>query len=297
MAWNGSGAATSAVTNKKAAKPKKSTAANSTPTSGAFKGIVALLVLAILGGLAYVYLTNDEVREKVKEKLPKKQIAEVEGDIVLSSEQDSVAPVEDDRPPQRVGEVRDGKLLLPSGKTRQVLGEIVNGVDEENDKYAKIFVCPSDRMIADMLETEPGEILVGGSESLYASFKEDFEESLKVNIVYDRDDSKNIRELKMAVMAARQELLDHARKGEDVAELMRETRDQYQELGIYREELRSMINEALDGDGEINPNEYEDLIKAANTMLENQGCKPLELPETFKQYIKMIGIEEEEDNE
>jgi hypothetical protein len=69
---------------------------------------------------------------------------------------------------------------------------------------------------------------------------------------------------------------------------MADTRRQLQELGLYRNELKEMVKEMLD-DGNLTDKDYEDLIAAANQMLDDRGCKPLELPKTFKRYVQMIG--------
>lgn len=294
MAWNGSGsAATSAAMNKKAAKPTKSTAANSAPMSGAFKGIIALLVVAIIAGLAYVCLTNGDVKDKVMDKLPKKQIAEVEADIANPKDVDIAEPLEEKpapKPlgPQRVGELRDGYRLLPSGRLHKVHGVITSGVQRVS-LIDRTFSHDSDCMLAHLLVLEPGSGVVGDSRDIYDGFEEEFEKSLKEPIVYDKDDDAYVKELKAGVQALRNELVERKKAGENIIDVLCETRDQMQQLGLYKQELE---NQVLDvADGEMTQQDYEDLVKAANIMLDERGCEPLELPATLKHAmrLKVIG--------
>ena len=195
-------------------------------------------------------------------------------------------------PPQRVGELRDGYRLLPSGRLHRVLGTITSR-DTSNDWLEKTFPEPADQLIAGLITIEPGETVIGSPESYYRNFADQFQSALMNPIRIDKDDDQYTRELKEAVKATRDELVSRLKAGEDIVEIMVETRKQYQELGLYRNELRDLVRKNL-ADGEISASEYEDLVKAANIMLEDRGGKPLDLPETFKKYIDMMGIEGDE---
>ena len=192
-------------------------------------------------------------------------------------------------PPQRVGELRDGYRLLPSGRLHRVLGTI-KVKDTTNEWLEKAFPEPSDQLIAGLITIEPGESLVGDSESYYRNFAEQFQASLLNPIRIEKDDDQYIRELKEAVKATREELVARLKAGEDIVQIMVDTRKQYQELGLYRNEIRDLVRKNL-ADGEMSAADYEDLVKAANIMLEERGSKPLDLPETFKKYIEIMGIE------
>ena len=201
-------------------------------------------------------------------------------------------------PTQRVGELRDGYRLLPSGRKHRVLGTI-KARDTSNEWLEKTFPEPSDQLIAGLITIEPGESIVGNPESYYRNFAEQFQASLLNPIRIEKDDDQYTRELKEAVKTTREELVARLKAGEDIVQIMTETRKQYQELGLYRNELKDIVRKNL-SDGEISAAEYEDLVKAANIMLEDRGSKPLDLPETFKKYVEIMNLdvdERETDNE
>ena len=62
---------------------------------------------------------------------------------------------------------------------------------------------------------------------------------------------------------------------------MIETRDQLKELGTYREQLKQEVDKLM-ADGNFSEKDEDDLVKAANLMLEDRGVKPFELPSVAK---------------
>ena len=100
-----------------------------------------------------------------------------------------------------------------------------------------------------------------------------------------------MKELKMGVQSLRQELKERMDKGEDINAIMVETYKQMQELGLYRQELEEEVIK-LSGE-DLTQKDYEDLISAANQMLQERGSKPLELPSTLRHAIRLRKIQEE----
>ena len=149
------------------------------------------------------------------------------------------------------------------------------------------FSNQADRDIAGMLLIEPGNRLVGHIE-FDKSFDDEFRDSLKTPIVIDKEnDTPAQQDLKQLVIETRKELKERMDKGESVAEIMNETRKQLEELGLYREEIKKMVDDVKDQHGEeFTEQDEKDLIGAANKMLEERGCKPLELPSVFLEQIK-----------
>ena len=89
----------------------------------------------------------------------------------------------------------------------------------------------------------------------------------------------------MGVQALRQELLDASANGESIEKVLIDTRDQLQQLGLYRQELEERVLR-MSEDG-MSQQDYNDLITAANKMLEERGSKPLELPSTVKHAVRL----------
>lgn len=187
-------------------------------------------------------------------------------------------------PPQRIGETRDGKVLLPDGTLHTVKGVITSGVARVS-LIDRTFKHDTDCMLAHLLVVEPGEGFVGDSASIYSGFEKEFLKTLDDPIVCDKNDSDYVKELKRGVQALRQELLDARANGESIEKVLMETRDQLQQLGLYRQELEAQVVK-MSADG-MSQRDYDDLIAAANKMLEERGSKPLELPSTVKHAVRL----------
>lgn len=294
MGWNGSSAATGAATNKKVAKPRK--VSSGAPMSGAFKGTLALILVLAIGAGAYWYVTNmmPKATEPTEEKVEKKAIAEATPEIapVETAAQNEEKPKKP-LPPQRVGELRDGYRLLPSGKLHRVLG-IVTNTPPKVSISEKTFKHSADVELGHLLMVEPGEDLLGDSEGMYRGFKKELEEALAEPIEYDKDDTEFQRELKDAVIDLRKELVARMKAGEDVEKIMEDTRNQLKELALYREELENQVKRISGEDAEMTQKDYDDLVEAANMMLEERGSKPMELPTSLKRTVRLHQIEEQE---
>lgn len=149
------------------------------------------------------------------------------------------------------------------------------------------FKNHAERDIAGALLIDPGEELVGDY-TYGESFVESFLESLKHPMVEDKDDTPFQKELRKAVEETKKELKQRYDAGEDLAAIMNETRKQMKELALYREEIRQMVEKAKAEHGDdYTEQDEKDLIDAANMMLQDRGCKPLELPHAFLEKIEL----------
>lgn len=192
--------------------------------------------------------------------------------------------------PQKIGEIRDGKILLPSGRLHTIRHEITSGVTRVS-LIDKTFVHETDCMLAQVLVDEPGVTVVGDINLTFDGFDKNFLKTLDDPIVYDKNDTPYVKELKMGVQSLRQELKERMDKGGDINAIMVETYKQMQELGLYRQELEEEVIK-LSGE-DLTQKDYEDLISAANQMLQERGSKPLELPSTLRHAIRLRKIQEE----
>lgn len=270
------------------AKLRKAPPKGGSKPSGAFKGAIAGLIVVIAAVGAWYFLTRGTGNgEQGTDDKPKKTAKIAEVKPATAAPVKPVEPKEEKPkplPPQRIGETRDGKVLLPDGTLHTVKGVITSGVARVS-LIDRTFKHDTDCMLAHLLTVEPGEGFVGDSESIYSGFEKEFLKTLKDPIEYDKNDSDYVKELKMGVQAMRQELLDLKANGESIEKVLMETRDQLQQLGLYRQELEEQVLK-MSEDG-MSQQDYNDLITAANKMLEERGSKPLELPSTVKHAVRL----------
>ena len=187
-------------------------------------------------------------------------------------------------------------MLMLDGRLRKVSKHVITAEVARVTIADKTFDEPTDRLLAHILEMEPGETLVGDSADLYRGFDKAFAKSLSTPILYDKNDDQYVKELKVGVLAMRDELKRRMDAGEDINKVLADTRDQMQELGAYRQELESMVIEMTQGK-DLTQEAYDDIVKAANKMLEERGCKPLELPTAVSHRFKIYGARKNPDND
>ena len=194
------------------------------------------------------------------------------------------------RPPQRVGELRDGYRLLPDGTLHRVVGIVTNAPGKYSlaDKTFKHF---ADAELGNLLMIKPGEGMVGESEGMYRGFKNELLKALEEPIAYSEDDTDLQRELKDGVKELREELKRRMANGEDIEKVMEDTREQLKELSLYREELEGHVMK-LAHEG-MTQAEYEELVAAANKMLDERGVKHMELPATLRRTLRLRKIQED----
>lgn len=185
--------------------------------------------------------------------------------------------------PQRVGEIRDGYVLLPSGDLYKVNGVVTTQV-ASTSIADKTFKYNAERQIAHLLLVELGEGMLGSGEDLYSDFDKEFKESLKDEIVFDEEDTPEQRELKEALIDIRKELIERMNNGEDLSHVMLETRKQLQEMALYKEELQEEV-EKLRRDGNLSKQDRLELLEAANKMLEDRGIQPFLIPSSLQRLI------------
>lgn len=185
--------------------------------------------------------------------------------------------------PQRVGEIRDGYVLLPSGDLYKVNGVVTTQV-ASTSIADKTFKYNAERQIAHLLLVEPGEGMLGSGEDLYSDFDKEFKESLKDEIVFNEKDTPEQHELKEALIDIRKELIERMNNGEDLSHVMIETRKQLQEMALYKEELQEEVKK-LRRDGNLSKQDRLELLEAANKMLEDRGIQPFLIPSSLQRLI------------
>lgn len=284
MGWNGSSAATGAAMNKKIAKPRK--ASSGAPMSGAFKGTLALILILAIGAGAYWYVTNalPKVKAEAEEKTENKSIAEVEPEIAEKAVEKPVAKDEVRKPLRKLEywemDVMPENLSPAQQRKWKAMHRAPAGITNDTSRteapprYA-IFNHHSENEIACLLTLTPGEILVG--EPVYSKgFVNDFLKSCEEPIVINEDDDEYTRDLKQQMREVKIELRDRMRNGEDLGEILSETRAEYRKLAAYKDQVREAFMD-INSEGAASEADLDASIEAVNKMLEAKGVAPMEV--------------------
>lgn len=298
MSWNGSGQRGTAPAQPKATPKKPSPV----------RGLIAGACVVVLAGVAYLAFFSGR-DDAVPAQGAKR---ETRGAIkaVAPAATPKAAPVEEKKDPlaEKIAALRakygeeipkdwnkpyHPKAYRPDG-TLKKYSRYVNVVTiKPNPDTLPIeeqtFSNFAERDIARAMLVTPGEQLVGDY-TYDESFTQHFLASLKEPIVIDKEkDTPAQQELKEIVIETKKELKARYDAGEDIAAIMNENRAQLKELGLYREDIKKMVAEARAQHGdEFTEQDEKDLIAAANKMLEERGCKPLVMPESFVRQAESI---------
>ena len=174
--------------------------------------------------------------------------------------------------PTKVGEVVNGYVMLPSGRIHKPTGVVTNRVADYGKSKYSIFENRSDNEIAGILMANPGEAVVG-TKRYDKWFEKQFLKSIETPIEVSPDDEPWQADLKKLVMQARLELKEAHDKGEDIAAIMSESRQQLQDLSKYKQSVKQIYAQNLKECA--TEQEINELQSAVNMMLEEKGCAPM----------------------
>ena len=241
-------------------------------------GIAATLILAGAGMFVFLYLSDGRNVEPEVDNVPKKSAPVEKPSPASSTPIQNPVPKEPPKPdpnarPTKVGEVVNGYVLLPSGRMHKRTGVITNTpAMRPKGKYA-IFSRKTDNEIAAYLSLKPGDTIVG-TPHYNGRFAKEFLASLKEPIVITQEDTPEQAELKNMVIAARKDLKDAYDRGEDIEQIMLNTRAELQAMMRYKNDLKQQFNK-LRREENITDKDVEDLFDACNLMLEKKGIAPM----------------------
>jgi len=190
--------------------------------------------------------------------------------------------------PQKVGEVRDGYVLLPNGKLHRRRGIKTvkpGGVDRSHP--AAIFDHSTDNEFAVILTLQPGETLIGGPMRHGRDYSQSFLESLKTPIVVSNDDTEDVQALKRAVIETRLQMKEALDRGEDIEKIVEEAYVEAQKLSLYNDTLREQINEAVRNE-DMTDEDLDALVSAANMMLEDKDIAPMKFGALTRARIRNL---------
>lgn len=287
MAWNGSGGSTT---------PPKKVKASGTSSSSLFHGIAALVLVLVIGGVAYLFVTQDmpKAKEPTEEKVEKKAIEVVEPEIAEKVVEEVKIPEK----PKKFWEVdasqTNGFTRMQQRKWekehRPPPGYTNNTSRTEAPPSYAIFDHHSENTIAAYLTMTPGDTMVG-TPYYGKKFTEDFMESLKTPIIIDRDDTPEQAELKRLMIETKIDLANRIREGEDLGQILLDTHEEYQRLASLKNEVRMELLK-LKNDPDVTMEDVDDFYQAANTVLENRGIAPLEMgPIARRMLMRRKGVE------
>ena len=266
------------------------------------RGIVAGLVVVALASVCAVMFMGKGEKPVEKTTKGRGRIKEVTPDAAPKAKP---APVEEDPAVAALRKKYPGEIppgwkkpyhplaYRPDGSLKRY-SRYVHVITNSTPRWAiplveQTFKQTAERDIANILMITPGDELVG-QVRYDNSFKDRFIASLNHTITFDDENDTQIqKDLKDAVIATKKELKQALDRGEDIVEIMNETRKQFEELSLYRQDIKKMVDEARAANGnELTKKDEEDLIKAANLMLEERGCKPLMLPSAFIEQVEHL---------
>ena len=166
---------------------------------------------------------------------------------------------------------------------------ITNKVSKANMPVEEqTFSNHAEQDIAALLIMEPGDTIVGSGPTYGKAFVNQFLKSLETPIEFSDEDTPFQRDLKQSVIETKKDLKARYDAGEDIAKIMNDSFKELKELSLYRQELEDQVARIKkDKGGDLSDKDYQDLLGAANKMLEERGCKPLRASQIFERKMKI----------
>lgn len=272
MAWN---QPTSTEYSAKRSKAKKT-------SKGVWLVATAVVVVAS-AVVAIALLQRGKVTPSAVVEKPAKTKEAITPSMPAPKPQQSVeVKVDPNARPTKVGEVVNGYVMLPSGRIHKPTGVVTNRVADYGKSKYSIFENRSDNEIASILMANPGEAVVG-TKRYDKWFEKQFLKSIKTPIEVSPDDEPWQADLKKLVMQARLELKEAHDKGEDIATIMSESRQQLQDLAKYKQSVKQIYAQNVKECA--TEQEVADLQNAVNVMLEEKGCAPMNFTPLTKMHL------------
>ena len=263
-------------------------------SSVVLKGVVAGVAVVALAFCVWYFLMrgtgNGEQGTVEKPKKQSKIAVVTPAPVTTKPLEVKVEPhkVDPNARPTKVGEELNGYVMLPNGKMHRRRGIRTvepGGVDRSHP--AAIFDHSTDNEFAVILTLQPGESLIGGPIRHGKNYEEMFRKSLETPIIVSKDDPDDVQSLKRAVLETRLAMKDALDRGEDIKKIVDDAYVEAQKLSLYKETLREQINEAV-RNGDMTDDDLDDLVSAANKMLESKGIAPMKFGALTRARIRNL---------
>lgn len=258
----------------------------------AWRGAIAGVVVVIVGVLAWWLLSPSAVKSESQKAERDRRIKEVKPSIApKTNEVVKVEPkkVDPNARPTKVGEIVNGYIKLPSGRIHKRVGVITNTASAMAKLPCEIFRHHSENELACYLWIEPGTEIVDMPRH-NGRFTKDFLESLKEPIIVTQDDTAEQAQLKRAVNEAKIELKAAYDRGEDIEQIVYDTRAELRKLGLYKQEIRQQLLEYRKKEN-VSDADVQDFLTACNQMLEQKGIAPLKVGPLARRNLKRVNKE------
>lgn len=148
----------------------------------------------------------------------------------------------------------------------------------------EIFGTRAENEIACLLTMDPGQGLVG-SPNYGNQFRDEFMKSFETPIIISSGDGEFEKRLKKDMIDAKIELKQRIADGEDICQIMTDTRNEMMRLSQLRQDIiestHNLIREEASSTSDI-----DDFVKAANTVLENNGIAPIMVNPLTKRMLR-----------
>lgn len=280
MAWNGSGsAATSAATNKKIAKPRK--ASSGAPMSGAFKGTLALILVLAIGAGAYWFTASDEVKAKVVEKLPKKQIAEGIKEI-------SPTVVEANTKQESIVEKKIDDIM----KNAVLRNEEARAAKQEQEqaRIKNLGVTAVDQLI-NYAVTAPTDVPPPPMPPIMPGMEEALRRMMKNEISVKEGDSDAIIAIKQNMIENRAKMLALLDEGYAITDVLEQDHSMLENNAMMRKEAMLALKE-FEENGEVESSKL--YLEKVNERLEELGIEPIYGSDFARDRINRMKLRKQE---
>ena len=198
----------------------------------------------------------------------------------------AVPVVDPNARPTRVGERVNNYVMLPSGRIHKISGVVTNSIAGRRKAKFEIFEARANNELAGYLSMKPGDVIVEVSRPR-GQFTRDFAEALREPIEVTAEDTPEQAQLKRDVLEARQYLKEALGRGEDIEQIIGDTRRELHDMMRAKQELKHLFYEErmkCETDQEV-----EELFNACNAMLEAKGIAPLTYGPITKRMLKRQG--------
>lgn len=245
---------------------------------GAVAGTIVVSAVAVAAWWLWPTGNDNEGKSEpkkassIREVAPKLPVKNVKSPPKAEKADDDSDKKPSELPPQQLGEVRDGYVLLGSG-LHKIRGEVTNNCSLTKGKY-EIFRHSAENTIAALLSIKAGDTLIGEPD-YQGSFAESLRRSLEEPIKIEESDTPEEIELKQAVIEAKEELKKAMERGEDIEKIIVNSRRECQELARAKQMMMADVYAFVDKEA-VTMDDVEIYVKAANMLLESKGIAPIE---------------------
>lgn len=150
-------------------------------------------------------------------------------------------------------------------------------------KYA-IFGTRPENEIACLISATPGASLVG-MPRYSEKFKADFLKSCETPIIVSKDDDEYTANLKREMNKVKIELRQRMADGEDLGDILTETRRELQHLAAVKREVEREMRKVIK-DTAVTEEDVDTCIEAANKLLESKGVAPVRMNPLLRSALK-----------